>query len=345
MAEALDDSRVVVFRDENADVRIDIESVHSDEPNTTIQSETENEARGQGDHNENEQRNLEVALARFDHVVNDRLSNFENKLDRLQRLIEDGANQNQNRQTEVGGRDNSPIIRESGDLICPRRGQAHSTPRRNGTPQPNFQLDQELFPLDRHSSANHCRMKPQTYDGTDDLDEYLAQFNILSEINGWSYNLKSLYLAGSLTGSARALLNDLDRYQQRDYQTLVEALNNRFGSINRAEIFRSKLQTRIKEKNESIPEVAQAIKKLTRKAYPGASNDLVDTLALDYFIDAIPDQEIRLRLREVGPRTTNEAEKIAVRLEAHRVADRQRGRYVRSLESSDEGKSAGVKFC
>jgi hypothetical protein len=28
-------------------------------------------------------------------------------------------------------------------------------------------------------------MKPQLYDGDDDLNEYLAQFEILAEINNW----------------------------------------------------------------------------------------------------------------------------------------------------------------
>jgi O-succinylbenzoate synthase len=58
------------------------------------------------------------------------------------------------------------------------------------------------------------------------------------------------------------------------------------------------------------------MKKLTCRAFPG----IRDTLALDYFIDAIPESEIRLRLREVGPKTINEAENIAVRLEALRMA-------------------------
>jgi hypothetical protein len=54
---------------------------------------------------------------------------------------------------------------------------------------------------------------------------------------------------------------------------------------------------------------------------------------LDYFIDDIPESEIRFRLREVGPKTINETEHIAVRLEALRMADRQKGRAVRSTDA------------
>jgi hypothetical protein len=115
----------------------------------------------------------------------------------------------------------------------------------------------------------------------------------------------------------------------------VNALQNRYGSINRAEVYRSKLQGKVLGKNETLPELAQTIRKLTRKAYPSATNEVIDLLAMDYFIDAIPDTDIRLRLREVGPKTIGEAEQVAVRLDAHKVADKSRGRSVRVMGSEE----------
>lgn len=68
----------------------------------------------------------------------------------------------------------------------------------------------------------------------------------------------------------------------------------------------------VKENHESISELAQAIKKLTRQAYPGAEPSLTDILALHQFIDAImPDPEIWLRLnRESRPRDITDAETL-----------------------------------
>lgn len=123
--------------------------------------------------------------------------------------------------------------------------------------------------------------------------------------------------------------------ERHDFECLVTMLKSRFGSINRSEVFRAELQTRVRLRNESLPELAQAIKKLTRRAYPGTSPIVRDTLALDYFIDAINETDIRLRLREVGPKTIYEAENIAVRLEALRLADRQKGRSVRTADACD----------
>ena len=74
---------------------------------------------------------------------------------------------------------------------------------------------------------NYISLKPQTYTGSDDFEDFLTQFEITSEINGWDYKAKSLYFANSLTGAARALLNELDAEQRRDYKSLVQKLNER----------------------------------------------------------------------------------------------------------------------
>lgn len=78
-------------------------------------------------------------------------------------------------------------------------------------------------------------MKPQLYEGDEDLDEYLSQFEILAEINGWDYVTKSLYLAGSLKGGARALLNELDKESRKDYNSLIRVLHTRYGSAEKSE--------------------------------------------------------------------------------------------------------------
>ena len=186
-------------------------------------------------------------------------------------------------------------------------------------------------------------MKPQLFDGTEDLDEYLAQFEILAEINGWDYPTKSLYLAGSLKGGARALLNELDKASRRDFNKLVAVLSGRYGSAEKAELFRARLQSRVRGKDESLPELAQAIKKLTRQSYPSAQSSLTAVLALEHFIDAIPDADLRLKLREYNPKSICEAETLAVRLEALRMSERQKGRMVRQADIVGENQNEKQK--
>ena len=64
---------------------------------------------------------------------------------------------------------------------------------------------------------------------------------------------------------------------------------------------------------------------------------MVEALSVDHFIDALPESEIRLRLREVGPTTLAEAERIAVRMDAQRQADKQRTRLLGKVEQNSPG--------
>jgi hypothetical protein len=44
----------------------------------------------------------------------------------------------------------------------------------------------------------------------------------------------------------------------------------------------------------------------------------------DHFIDALPDSDVRLRIREIQAKDVAEAEILALRLEAYRVTDRKK---------------------
>ena len=74
---------------------------------------------------------------------------------------------------------------------------------------------------------------------------------------------------------------------------------------------------------------------MPRRAYHGRSPVVCDTLAIDYCIDTIPETEIRSRLREVGQKSINEAENIAVSLAALLFADKQKVKMLRSIDAAD----------
>lgn len=196
-----------------------------------------------------------------------KISNMRNRMDEIQQMVEIikkslsispstsfmvSENKNENYKTSPQG--SNPLLPSSSR--CPN-------------PEPQIQ-------------SNH-QTKPQCFEGSEDLDEHLAQFEILSELNRWDNHQKSLHLASSLKGN-------------------VKALTTRFGSQGRAEIYRAQIQIRIRNKDETISELAQSIKKLTRRAYPDAPSSLTKILSLDHFIDVIPDSDMRLRIREAHPK-------------------------------------------
>ena len=160
------------------------------------------------------------------------------------------------------------------------------------------------------------KLKPQSYSGTDNLEDFLVQFNTLAEINGWDYKIKSLYLANSLSGPARSILSEMTIEEHRDYGTLVQKLNAIFGSANRTEVFRTQLKSRVQGKDECISALSVAVRKLVRLSCPNASLNMTETLAIDHFTDALIESDIRLRLGEISPKSLAEAKTIAVRMNA-----------------------------
>ena len=153
----------------------------------------------------------------------------------------------------------------------------------------NYNMERPTEEILQSKGSNHLlKMKPQNFDGKSDFDEFLCQFDITCEINAWKYKEKSLYLANCLSGEARSLLNELDPDGRRDYDTLIGKLRNRFGSVNRSEIYRTQLKSRTRNKGETIQELSQAIKKLVRQAYPNVNKDVIETLSLDNFNDLLP---------------------------------------------------------
>lgn len=269
--------------------------------------------------------------------------------------LQENTSQNQNKnyagsvQTAMYLADEQDLDGTSVRFSCPSRVE-HNTKGTTPTPQSSntnggSQGTVNPFHASNHGQRGATNTKPQLFDGNEELEEYLAQFQIISEINGWDYTTKYLHLAGCLKGPARSILSELNQTERRDYNSLVRSLNTRYGSVERAEIFRARLQTRMRGKDESIPELAQAVRKLTRQAYPSAPADITDVLAIDHFIDALPDIDMRLRIREAHPKNVSDAESQAIRLETFRLADKQRDkRLVRTLqkETDFDVKSTGI---
>ena len=178
----------------------------------------------------------------------------------------------------------------------------------------------------RHGSqlGEKPRVRPATFDGSGSWTDYKVQFELVAELNGWGELAKAVYLAASLRGSAQAVLGDLDDERRRNYSSLTAALGQRFGPENQTELFRVQLKNRLRRRDETLPELAQAIRRLARQAYPSANYQLQETLAKEHFIDALNDTDMRWRVFQSRPTSLEDAVRVAVELEAFQVADRQR---------------------
>ena len=123
---------------------------------------------------------------------------------------------------------------------------------------------QPFLPQSPTPSGDKPRIRPSPYDGVSSWDDYRAQFELVAELNRWDNRTKAIYLAASLQGSARATLGDLDPRKRKDFSALIEALESRFGSKHQTEMYRAQLRCRTRKRDETLPQLAQAIQRLTR---------------------------------------------------------------------------------
>ena len=152
----------------------------------------------------------------------------------------------------------------------------------------------------------------------------ITHFELCAEIKEWSDVQKATHLAVSLQGPALELLCDMPREMRHSYVQLTQHLSARFGSQGRTDLFRTQLKSRVRRSGESLPELSQAIKRLVLRAYPQATVELREIMAMDYFIDALQDGHIRLRLKQGKPTSITEAVNMAIELEAFQLAEKNR---------------------
>lgn len=168
------------------------------------------------------------------------------------------------------------------------------------------------------------KLKPATYDGTTSWLDYKSHFNACACLNHWSEEEKGMYLAVSLRGLAQGVLGNLPEYLQMDFKELCRSLEERFSPANQTELYRAQLRERRQKASETIPQLGQDIRRLTRLAYPTAPGDVCETLAKEYFIDALVSFDMRLRIKQSRPQNLNDAIRHAVELNAFIGAERRR---------------------
>jgi hypothetical protein len=168
--------------------------------------------------------------------------------------------------------------------------------------------------------ANHKKLsfKLMPYNGETSLNTWLAQFQNAATSNQWDSSAQLAHLTNSLIGKAAdALLEHGDDIPQT-VEELIKTLKLKFGDEGQADKFRAELKARRQRSNESLQSLHLDIQRIASKAYPGVRNDTVSLLARDAFLDAMTDQELAFKIREMDVLDIRQANKHAVRLHAIR---------------------------
>jgi Zinc knuckle len=156
---------------------------------------------------------------------------------------------------------------------------------------------------------------PDKYDSAGNWSDYLLQFDICSQLNGWKEDQRCLFLGLCLTGKAFTAYKELADDVKKNYAALTEALGHKFAPAERVLVEKLKFSTRQWVTGEPLADLAADIRAQATKAYPALSMAGQEELALDRFVDALP-CAIRTLVRQRVPTDMATALSVAMHQEA-----------------------------
>ncbi|GBM08967.1 Retrovirus-related Pol polyprotein from transposon 297 [Araneus ventricosus] len=177
-------------------------------------------------------------------------------------------------------------------------------------------------------------VKPLTFDGLTSWTVFKTQFNVVSSTNGWTDFVKASQLVASLRGSAAEVLQGIPADKLTDLTTIEKALESRFGDSHLTQFYRTELKTRRQKPEESLQVLAADVEGLMSLAYAECPPDVRESLAAQYFIDAIRDEDTQHSTRLMNAKDLKSALAYSMKYEAARTVSKT-SRRTRSMEIED----------
>ena len=202
-------------------------------------------------------------------------------------------------------------------------------------PDTTHYYDTQNLPAGKHLVVNSVEGHPQgvcvggkvgyerkvtEYDGKVSFDAYQAQYEVIARRQRWTQEEKAFQLVSVLKGQALEVLKHLTPAQLWCYDSVAGALQRRFGRRRQPEVFRAQLKNRRRGKDEALPILAQGVEALVRGVYPMASEDTVDMLAKDCFVDALQNRQLQIHVKQAAPKNVQETLSRAAEFEAFLVS-------------------------
>ena len=140
-----------------------------------------------------------------------------------------------------------------------------------------------------------------------DWQGFLFQFRELARAGKWSTREKHDRLLACLKGKAVAYIQSRPRSEQRDYYTLRDTLNKRYGLVELPTTARRQLQSLKQEETETLDDFADRVLIKAAEGFPDVSDQVLQGLAVENFLRVYRDKAAAFTAAEQNPDTLNEA--------------------------------------
>ncbi|GBN28178.1 hypothetical protein AVEN_116407-1 [Araneus ventricosus] len=198
----------------------------------------------------------------------------------------------------------------------------------------NFQANPDL-------TYSRPTVKSLTFDGQTSWTVFKTQFD---SANGWNNRVKASQLVASLRGSAAEVLQGIPSDKLTNLMTIENTLEARFRDSHLTQFYRTELKTRRQKPEESLQVLAADVERLMSLAYAECPQDIRDSLAAQYFVDAIRDEDTQHATRLMDAKDLKSALAYSMKYESAKTVSKT-SRNVRSIEVEDgTGKEKDEKF-
>ncbi|KAH9423452.1 hypothetical protein DERP_003731 [Dermatophagoides pteronyssinus] len=192
---------------------------------------------------------------------------------------------------------------------------------------------------------DHWLIRPVRMEKDDKIDEYIDEFERISEANGWNDERRAIIFKAMLRADSDALqvLNEVSESDQKSFRKIKLAYEDKSKHNMMANVM--KLMSLQREKNESLQKLLQRTISLVDKVYPNFAKGNKTQLTRNHLIAAL-DNKIRekiVALTEI-PKTGND---VVAKAEAIENASKCNfSRFEDSKSSSSSNQSIKTnKFC
>ena len=178
------------------------------------------------------------------------------------------------------------------------------------------------FPVQNAKSSVPKRRERtiDTFDGRNaEWPDYLLQFQMAADMNGWSERERVQQMLLSLRGQARMLLSGINMNVLPSFEKLCFILSQRYNPREREVARRCEYRNRRRRTGESASDYGYGLQRLFQQAYPYESHS--SSSLIDQFIQGIGDFEIQKHVQFHHPKTLEQAIAFATEFEAFTQPD------------------------
>lgn len=138
--------------------------------------------------------------------------------------------------------------------------------------------------------------KLDKFDGQGNVERFLDHFEVVSKANGWTIEVQALQLPTALCGAAFDFFRRLPGTEKSTVEQLKKALEKEYSTTALESDYALQFVSRRRQADESLPDFGDALKTLSRKAYPSFKDEQLESLCKTHFINGGLSDTLRAQL-------------------------------------------------